>query len=421
MSNDSHTIPTDSSGNNGAFGGAITSMSVYVGSKDDSSSWTITASAGSGVTGSLSGSTYTVTAMSGDNGYVDLTAAKSGYTSVTKRFTLSKNKQGAAATAYWLVTSATAIAKNISNVYSPSSVTFTGKSQVGAGSVNNYSGRFIISETTDGSNFTDKYTSSANESTKSYTPSAGIKGIRVRLYASGGTSTLLDEQLVTIVSDGATGAAGEDAVMLSMWAPDGNLFKNDLIKTLSAQVDVYKGAVVQTSGVSYEWFIQDPTATTDTGVGSGWAKLTTTNQANYGITGSVTSNQLTIPADAVVNIAVFKVRVTFDSKKYVDSIIFNDQTDPIMVYVDSSNGDRFKNGDVNTILTCKLTQNTFEIDPLKSADDTSSYKYTYTWYKYDVNGVEDTTFGGTGKKTGKQITVTPTDVVQKATFRVEIS
>ncbi len=95
LSNESHLIPTDNGGNNGVFTGAATTMSIYNGAKDDSANWTVTASALIGVTGSLSGKTYTVTGMTVDTGYVDLTASRSGYSNVVKRFTLSKSKAGA--------------------------------------------------------------------------------------------------------------------------------------------------------------------------------------------------------------------------------------------------------------------------------------------------------------------------------------
>lgn len=94
LSNETHTVPTDKDGNNGNFSGAVTTLSVFNGTTDDSANWTVAATP-SGVTGSLAGKTYTVTALSGDTGYVDLTASRSGYASVTRRFSLSKAKTGA--------------------------------------------------------------------------------------------------------------------------------------------------------------------------------------------------------------------------------------------------------------------------------------------------------------------------------------
>ncbi|SLM15258.1 hypothetical protein SPIROBIBN47_400037 [uncultured spirochete] len=205
LSNDSHLVPTDADGNNGNFAGCATTMSIYKMGVDDSANWTVAARPSSGVTGSLSGKTYTVTALSVDAGYVDLTASRTGYPSITLRFTIVKAKGGAA---FWLVSSADAIQKSQAGVYTPSTITFTGKRSASAGVVVDYAGRFIIAETTDGSTYTDKYTSSANETSKTYTPSAGIKALRCRLYLAGGTSTLLDEEIVPIVVDGPTGPTG---------------------------------------------------------------------------------------------------------------------------------------------------------------------------------------------------------------------
>jgi hypothetical protein len=112
-------------------------------------------------------------------------------------------ENGADSTAYWLISSASAIGKTQAGVFLPASVTFTGKSQTGIGSPGNYSGRFVIAESTDGTNFTDVYSSGANEASTSRTPSGSVKAIRVRLYQAGGFSTLLDEETVPVVSDGA--------------------------------------------------------------------------------------------------------------------------------------------------------------------------------------------------------------------------
>ena len=95
LTNTAHTVPTDSAGNNGNFSGCATTLNVFNGITNDSANWTVTAAA-TNLTGSLSGKTYTVTALSADSGYVDLTAARSGFTSQTVRFTVTKAKAGVA-------------------------------------------------------------------------------------------------------------------------------------------------------------------------------------------------------------------------------------------------------------------------------------------------------------------------------------
>lgn len=216
LSNDSHTVSTLSDGTGGVYTGAISTMSIFNGATNDSANWAVTVAV-SGVTGSLVGKTYTVTNLTADTGYVDFTATRSGYASIVKRFTLTKSKQGAtggtggvgsAATSYWLVASASAIGKSLAGAYSPTTFTVTGKAQTGTAAPVSYAGRFIISDSIDGVTFTDRYTSAANEATKVYTPLANIKAVRVEYFLAGGVTTLLDEQIIPIVVDGATGQTG---------------------------------------------------------------------------------------------------------------------------------------------------------------------------------------------------------------------
>ena len=118
------------------------------------------------------------------------------------------------ATAYWLATSAPTIQKTITGVYTPSTVTYSLYSATGTNSPTSYSGRFVIATSTDGITYTSVYTSASNESSYTYTVPASIKTIRVRGYLAGGTTTLLDEEITTVVSDGATGAQGSAAIQV---------------------------------------------------------------------------------------------------------------------------------------------------------------------------------------------------------------
>ena len=118
-----------------------------------------------------------------------------------------KGDPGASAYAYDILCSPSAITKASASA-TPAAVTFSAKRTQGTGSPANYAGRFKIATSTDGSTWTDQYTSSANEASKSYTAPAAAKFIRCQLYLAGGTSTLLDTQTVPIVSDGAKGPQG---------------------------------------------------------------------------------------------------------------------------------------------------------------------------------------------------------------------
>lgn len=91
---ESFVAPTAPDGSSPVLTGASTTVTVFLGATDDSSNWTVVASPSSGVSGSLSGRTYTVSGLTVDAGYVDLTASRSGYSSVTMRFAVSKAKKG---------------------------------------------------------------------------------------------------------------------------------------------------------------------------------------------------------------------------------------------------------------------------------------------------------------------------------------
>lgn len=123
--------------------------------------------------------------------------------SIIKKFTWTKTKDGAASIDYILEPSSLVIKKGYDNILSPSTITFSAYSRTGNVTTRTvYAGRFIISESTNGTTFTNKYSSASNESSKTYTPSStNVKAIRCILYASGGTTTQLDMQTVVILTD----------------------------------------------------------------------------------------------------------------------------------------------------------------------------------------------------------------------------
>lgn len=96
LSNESATVPADSTGTVTSFAGANTTMTVYVGATDDSANWTYSVTKSNVTcTEATTSRTQTVTALSAVSGYVDITASKSGYSSITKRFNINKSLNGA--------------------------------------------------------------------------------------------------------------------------------------------------------------------------------------------------------------------------------------------------------------------------------------------------------------------------------------
>ena len=96
LTNEMQTITADSEGNIPVFPTIATRAIVFYGTQDitDDCSFTITKS--EGITGSWNDSThiYNVTGLNADDGWVDIKATYIRTLSVTKRFTLSKQKQG---------------------------------------------------------------------------------------------------------------------------------------------------------------------------------------------------------------------------------------------------------------------------------------------------------------------------------------
>ena len=88
-------------------------------------------------------------------------------------------------------------------------------------------------------------------------------------------------------------------------------------------------------------------------------------------------------------------------------------TDPLQIIVTSTGGDVFKNGQGTTVLTAVCYQAGSEVDAAGNG--------SYTWTKYNKDGVVDTSWGTNGSKTGKTLSVSSADVDTKATFMVVVA
>lgn len=229
LDNDAHVVHTNTDGSGGDYSDCFSKMTVYLGDTDvsDDSIFTVTVSAG--ITGHWDDTsrTYYVTAMSADNGYVDIDAlygtgdrylttrkglrfttrsgkyilVQSGGAHIRKRFSISKAKDGKIGLSYDLHSSTLAVRKQKDGkTLIPASITFSA-TQNDNGLVRSYSGRYSIQETEDGTTYTLKYVSTADEIQKIYTPSnVNVKAVRCTLLSAGGVSEL-DTQTVIILAD----------------------------------------------------------------------------------------------------------------------------------------------------------------------------------------------------------------------------
>ena len=215
---------------------------------------------------------------------------------------------------------------------------------------------------------------------------------------------------------------GSGIVDLLVTTPNGNVFKNEEVASLTAKAELWRGSTVDTTKVSYKWAVMDAsvTATSSTGYdadfGIGWRKLSDTADK---YTGTAT-NTLTVYAAAVDSYAVFKccaqdtdsASASYNTK-FFDVATFIDNSDPLQIIVTSTGGDVFKNGQGTTVLTAVCYQAGSEVDVAGNG--------SYTWTKYNKDGVVDTSWGTNGSKTGKTLSVSSTDVDTKATFMVVVT
>ena len=240
------------------------------------------------------------------------------------------------------------------------------------------------------------------------------------------------------VNTGATGAAGENAVVFTVYAPNGTTFVNQN-GSLPLNVQAYDGNTAISSGATYQW------AKYASGT---WTNIPSATSASYIVNGS-----------DVVSTGTFRCTMTYNSKTYSDVITLVDKTDNYQADIDSTAGDVCKNTVGQTCLVCRLWQNGREVDPLKSTtystaapsspatgdyyyqiqssgaatklmrysgsqwtDVTSNATYkhekTYTWYRRDKDG--NPLDSGDAFASGKVIYVDGDDVDVKTVFVCEV-
>lgn len=232
LSNDMQTITSDADGNIPVFPTVTTTAKVMYGSSDITNDCSYTITKSDSVTGSwdVDAHTYTVTGLSADNGWVDIKATYLINLSITKRFTISKQKKGEdgkdgePGRTYMVEPSCNVLKRGSDKTISPNFITFKAYYRDGKSATRvPYKGRFVVEETADGNTWNTIYTSSTDEDTVTHylysilTNGSGqtvassngstvgiprdVTNVRCKLYASGGTTTLMDMQSVAVVID----------------------------------------------------------------------------------------------------------------------------------------------------------------------------------------------------------------------------
>ena len=240
LSNEYQAISTDENGNiPGEFPQVQTTAQVMYGTMDvtDDCSYTITES--ENVTGiwDKSTHTYTVSEVTADNVWVDIKAVYLNALTITRRFNVSKQKSGTPGRTYVLESSTTILKRESENSITPNVVIFNAYYRDGENTGRtDYAGRFVIEETSDGKTWKTAYSSVADETSVNYyadyifadsdgvlvadsdgsligVGSKDIVGLRCSLYASGGTTNLIDTVKLDVITE-VTALTQEDILKL---------------------------------------------------------------------------------------------------------------------------------------------------------------------------------------------------------------
>ena len=241
LDKDYQAIATDYKGEYTAFPECHTTAQVLYGHTDISNDCTYNVQKSSGVVGAWNGSThtYTVTGLTTEVGWVDITANYLNTYSVTKRFDIAKLKggipgetgatgpqgdQGSAGRTYFMEPSTGIIKRSADSSMVPNYITLSGYYRDGTVTARTaYKCRFKIEETIDGDTYKTVYTSSADETSITHslygalaTTNGGaiqaasnkaigiprdVAALRCTMYVAGGFTEVLDIETIPVAID----------------------------------------------------------------------------------------------------------------------------------------------------------------------------------------------------------------------------
>lgn len=207
LSNDSQSITVDADGKYNTFPATATQATVMYGSTDISVECEYEITKSTGITGNWNKSNriYTVTGLSENAGWVEIKATYINTLTVSKRFTVQKVYAGTDGTpgrTYLIELSSYAAKRGADGEISPGYVKAYAYYRDGAETRKTYAGRWKIQTSTDGSTWTDSWTSTSNatSATKNL-KNADYNFVKFILYEAGGTTNELDTQTFLILTD----------------------------------------------------------------------------------------------------------------------------------------------------------------------------------------------------------------------------
>lgn len=208
LDNEYQGIPSDWQGNITSFPTVQTTVQVFYGQQDVSASCSYSTNKSSGITGRWDNTrrTYTVTGLSADTGWVDITANYLGIFNVTKRFNVAKNKDGKPGRTYFIELSLQALKRGQDGLLTPDEITVHGYYRDGdSADRHDYVGRFQLQASSDGKTYTTVSSSSTDTSGQRFTQlntvSKNYIFFRVNFYHPGGFTDLIDYQTIPVLLD----------------------------------------------------------------------------------------------------------------------------------------------------------------------------------------------------------------------------
>lgn len=237
------------------------------------------------------------------------------------------------------------------------------------------------------------------------------------------------------------GQAGNDAVILQVFAPAGDIIENKNNNvTLSTQLT--KGSSIVNSGVTYQWYQYNSTSTASD---------------KYDAISGQTNSTLTVTPTMVNGYASFKCAATYNGSNppYVAYGAVRDKSDPLQVEVFSSLGQQLINGSGYGAVYARIYLNGSEVDQIQTTDfvtstslatgtkcylldttnklctykvksgntwitGTEGYTGTYTWTFRNKDG-ETVNYNGSNSYTGKVLYIDGSLIDTKVIFDVEVS
>lgn len=216
--------------------------------------------------------------------------------------------------------------------------------------------------------------------------------------------TLVEMQVKATITFTKVSNTGSSIIAVCT-APNGTVFKNGLVSTLTAKCEMWRGSSVDNTGVTYKWFKQ---------VSGVWTEITSANAA--GVTG-YTTGAITIPAAAVLNYGTFRCDIKDNdsgsstyNKTVSDYISFVDMSDPYEIDVELPTGDGVVSGG-STKVRVQVRQGATRMDSSFFTGKTIKH------FRYNAAGAFDDTWGTSGYKTAdanRELTITDADLLTGA-------